>query len=45
MKRASDKTWNGDNPASDVGRKKKIAQSTIVATPTSEPKVPGALPR
>src|SRR5579872_4971809 len=45
MKRASDKTWNGDSPASDVGRKKKIAQITIVATPTSEPSVPGALPR
>ena len=42
MKRASVKTWNGDSPASDVGRKKKIAHSTIVPTPTSDPSVPGA---
>src|SRR6478672_12381906 len=43
MKRASDSTFSGDNPASEVGRRKKTALSTMVITPTSEPYVPGAL--
>src|SRR6185295_1400986 len=42
MNRASESTLRGDNPASEVGRRKKISLSTIVITPTSEPYVPGA---
>src|SRR5258707_1329317 len=42
MNRASDSTCSGDNPASEVGRRKKTALKTIVMTPTIDPYVPGA---
>jgi hypothetical protein len=43
MNRASESTCSGDNPANDVGRKKKIALRAIVSTPSNDPQVPGAL--